>query len=202
MGMLNKAFPDEKRSFSQARVLEVGSGPVGAIAFIDASERFAIDPLCDFYSTQPELVEHRSPNVKYETSRGEELQFEDNSMDLVIIENVIDHVQNADKVMAEIHRVLKTGGILYLTVNVHPSWGGFLHEILAITRIDRGHPHTFTLKRIAKFLIHHGYIIKYCTSEGYLDCRRKNLKSPALKYKIIGAIGLSEFLYTSVSVKA
>jgi ubiquinone/menaquinone biosynthesis C-methylase UbiE len=202
MEMLNKAFPGERRSFSQARVLEVGSGPVGAIAFMDASERFAIDPLCDFYSTQPELVEHRSPDVRYEISRGEELRFEDSSMDLVIIENVIDHVQNADRVMAEIYRVLKADGILYLTVNVHPAWGSFLHEILARTRIDRGHPHTFTFKRIAEFLIHHGYIIKYCTSEGYRDCRRKYLQSPDLKYKIIGAIGLSEFLYTSVSVKA
>ncbi len=123
-------------------------------------------------------------------------------MDLVIIENVIDHVRNADRLVAEIYRVLKADGILYLTVNVHPAWGSFLHGILAITRIDRGHPHRFTLKRIAEFLFHHGYITKYYTSEGYRDCRRKYIQSPDLKYKIIGAIGLSEFLYTSVSVKA
>lgn len=202
MALISAAFPDQHFDLAQGRVLEVGSGPVGAVSFIEAAERFAIDPLCDFYATHPELVEHRSKDVCYQTSRGEELAFESKSMDLVIIENVIDHVQNADKVMSEIHRVLKDDGILYLTVNLHPRWGAFLHQILAALRIDRGHPHTFTLETIAEFLDRHAFSVKYSIHEDYKECKRNYLKTPGLKHRLAGVLGLTEYLYTSVSKKS
>jgi ubiquinone/menaquinone biosynthesis C-methylase UbiE len=202
MNLVTQAFPDKTISFANGRILEVGSGPVGAVTFMEARERIAVDPLCDFYATQPELVEHRSKDVRYETSRGEELAFDDKSMDLVIIENVIDHVQNADKVMTEIHRVLKDDGILYLTVNLHPVWGAFLHEILAALQIDRGHPHTFTLAKIVKFLNRHQFDVKFNIHEDYKECKRTYLKTPGMKHKLAGILGLTEYLYTSVSTKS
>jgi SAM-dependent methyltransferase len=201
MSMVNKAFPGRAMSFSQARVLEVGSGPVGTCAYLDAAERFAVDPLCDFYSTLPELIVNRNPNVVYRCSKGEALEFETSSMDLVITENVIDHVQNVDDVMKEIHRVMKPGAVLFLTVNLHPAWGMFLHEIIAALRIDPGHPHTFTVSKIKRFLEGHQFEIKYCEWEDYGECRRKDFHQPSLKEKIKAVTGLSEYLFSSVSVR-
>ncbi len=201
LDMVGKAFPDTAISFSQARVLEVGSGPVGITAYLDAAERYAVDPLCDFYTTQSELIVNRNPNVKYICSKGESLDFDSTSMDLVIIENVIDHVQNMNDVVREIHRVLKPGAVLFLTVNVHPVWGALLHEILSALRIDRGHPHTFTVNKIHSFLQEHGFTVKHSEWEDYKQCRRNDLRRPGLKDKIVALTGLSEFLFTSVSVK-
>ena len=202
MEMIKKAMPKDTPSFSSAKVLEVGSGPIGIVSFLNAAERIAIDPLCDFFSSQPELVKHRNPDVTYLTAKGESLQFEDSSFDLVIIENVIDHVQNADGVMTEIHRVLKPDAILYLTVNLHPSWGALLHEIVSRLRIDKGHPHTFTIPKIRSFLKQHGFMSLHDEWENYKTCRREDLKSSAKKDKLKGLSGLSEFLYTSVCRKS
>ncbi len=201
MNMLTKAFPSQEFSFADSKVVEVGSGAVGMVSFLDARERYAIDPLCDFYATRPELVENRNPDVVYQAGKGEELPHDNESCDLVVIENVIDHVNEASGVMKEIHRILKPGAILYLTVNLHPAWGAFLHEIVAALRIDRGHPYTFTIPKIRKFLANHGFEIKYDEWESYRECRQKDLQSGRLKDKLTGISGLTEFLFTSVSLK-
>ena len=202
MEMMRKAFPVKEISFANSRVLEIGSGAVGMLAFLDAKERYAIDPLCDFYSSRPELIENRNPDVMYQKGKGEDLPHESGSFDLVVIENVIDHVDKADMVMREIHRILKPEGILYLTVNLHPPWGAFLHTILAELEIDRGHPYTFTIPKIRKFLTKHGFKLKYDEWENYRECRKKELGSSSKKDKIKALIGLSEFLFTSVSIRA
>ena len=199
--LFDTAFAQKKRSFESSRILEVGCGPVGVISFFNAMERYAVDPLNDFFESLPELTKHRNANVKYKTSMGEKLPFEDKFFDLVIIENVIDHVSNSGSVMKEINRVLKDKSTLYLTVNLHPGWGAFLHTIVSKLRIDKGHPHTFTIPRIRGFLKAHGFNLIYEEWEDYRECRKKDLESKSRKALIKGISGLSEFLYSSISNK-
>lgn len=199
--ILSKAFQGNQSSLESANILEVGSGPIGIVSFLKAKERYAIDPLNDFYSSQPSLIEKRNPKVNYQMARGEELVFKDDYFDLVIIDNVIDHVQNADGVMREIYRVLKPNAILFLTVNLHPAWGAFFHEIVSRLLIDKGHPHTFTISKIRQYLSKHGFDRTYDEWEDYKSCRKKDLASDSTKGKLKGISGLSEFLYTSVSTK-
>jgi len=200
--LLKTAFPESPPTFSSAKVLEIGSGPIGVVSFFEAAERYAIDPLCDYYSTRPALVKLRNDNVTYKKGKGEELPFDDASCNLVIIENVIDHVQNADDVMKEIHRALEPDGILYLTVNLHPAWGAFLHSILSNLRIDRGHPHTFTITGIRNFLTRNGFKIIYNEWENYKECRNNDMKSASIVNKVKAISGLSEYLYTCISLKS
>lgn len=196
--LVSLAFPDRPVSLEEAVVVEVGSGPVGVVAFLEGRERYAVDPLCDYYSTRPELIEYRSPEVKYSPTRGESLDFSDKSVDLVIMENVIDHVENADQVMQQIHRILKPNAIFFFTVNLHPRWGAMLHRLVSAARIDKCHPHTFTLGRIRTFLNRHGFAIAHEQWQDYATCRREDLRSPSLKDKLKGLSGLSEYLYTAV----
>lgn len=196
-GVLGKAFPGGQAPLGNMRALEVGSGPVGIVAYLPARSRVAIDPLGDFYASQPAFVRFRSPEVEYVAGQAETLGYDTASFDLVIIDNVIDHVHNADAVMAEIHRVLKPEGRLYFTVNLHPPFGAFKHEILARLKIDRGHPHTFTLSRVRRFLDRHGFVIRHEEWEDYRQCRAKDLRADSTKSRLKGLLGLSEFLYTS-----
>jgi ubiquinone/menaquinone biosynthesis C-methylase UbiE len=202
MEMVKKAFPNTPPSFSSAKVLEIGSGPIGIVSHLDAAECVAIDPLCKFYSSQPELLKYRNDRARYLNGKGEDLPFEADAFDLLIIENVIDHVQNIEAVMNEISRVLKSDGILYLTVNLHPPWGGVLHNIVSRVKIDRGHPHTFTIPKIQEFIRRYGYTILYEEWEDYSTCRRNDLKSKDKRSILKGLCGLTEFLYTSVSQKS
>ncbi len=195
-----EAFFDNSRRAS-SRILEVGSGPVGIVSALRWGQRYAIDPLEDFYRRTPELTKFRNPTVKYMSGTGEKLPFTDDHFSLVIIDNVIDHVHAATRVLHEIHRVLASGGVMYLAVNIHTSWGAFLHCILANLQIDRGHPYTFTQAGIRRFIERSGFTILSEDVDDYHKARTKDRKSRTLAHKIKGYSGLTEFLYYGVCTK-
>jgi 2-polyprenyl-3-methyl-5-hydroxy-6-metoxy-1,4-benzoquinol methylase len=54
--------------------------------------------------------------VDFQVARGEDLPFADDSMDVVVLNHIYEHVVNPEAVVADIHRVLRPGGVLYLGV--------------------------------------------------------------------------------------
>src|SRR6185437_17166177 len=50
---------------------------------------------------------------------GEQLPFRDRSFDVVLCDNVVDHAESPQTIATELVRILKPGGLLYFTVNVH-----------------------------------------------------------------------------------
>jgi len=197
---LKKAAYEPDRG--QARVLEVGSGPIGIVTYLKWGERCALDPLADFYKENPALVELRNPDVNYLTGSGEDIPFSDGHFSVVIIDNVLDHVQEAHAVLNEMHRVLHNDGILYIELNIHTTWGFMLHTLLSKLKIDKGHPYSFNTNKIRDFLGRHGFSIRYESIADYFDARESDRKSPGMKGKLKGYSGLSEFIYTAVCTKS
>jgi SAM-dependent methyltransferase len=182
----------------KGRVLEIGSGPIGIVNFLEGSERYAVDPLEHFYRTQPSLVALRSPGVTYVDGTGESLPFEDASCSLVIIDNVIDHTYAPQRILDEIRRVLEPAGRLYLAVNVHTAWGAQLNALLAFLHIDKGHPYTFTSRTLRRLLASSGYTVLTEQIEDYGLAKRNDCRSASLKDRIKGYSGLSEFSHSVV----
>ncbi|MGH9531379.1 MAG: class I SAM-dependent methyltransferase [Terriglobales bacterium] len=193
-------LPEDRKA--TARVLEIGCGPVGIVSFLGWGERHAIDPLEDFYRTQEAFSKYRDPAVRFQTARGEWLPFDPAGFDLVILENVLDHVQAAGHLLGEIGRVLKPDGLLYFTVNVRTAWGAALHSLLALLLIDKGHPYSFTAGGIRRFLAANGLRIRRESLDEYLQARAQDRRSPSLRDKIKSYTGLSEFVFYSVCSKA
>ena len=189
-------FDDDRRKY--AKVLEIGSGPIGLISFTSWGERYAIDPLEKFYRSNPVLTSLRDPTVCYGQGTGEQLPFRDSFFSLVILDNVLDHVQNATGVLKEIYRVLSRDGLMYLAINVHTEWGAFLHSGFSKMKIDKGHPYTFTLRSIRKFVNGHRFDILREEVDDYYQARERDRRSLSLKDKIKGYSGLSEFVYYAV----
>jgi SAM-dependent methyltransferase len=52
--------------------------------------------------------------VDFRIARGENLPFPDDSVDIVVLNHIYEHVVDPEAVVAEIHRVLKPRGVLYL----------------------------------------------------------------------------------------
>jgi ubiquinone/menaquinone biosynthesis C-methylase UbiE len=52
-------------------------------------------------------------------AEGESLPFPDNSFDVVLCDNVVDHAESPRKICEELARILAPGGVLYFTVNIH-----------------------------------------------------------------------------------
>ena len=183
----------------RARVLEVGSGPVGIVGFFPAAERVAIDPLESYYVANSTLTTLRSPSVTYRQGSAEALPCETARYDLAIMENCIDHVRDVHAGMRELKRVLSGGGTLYLTVNCRTAWGYVMHRALSRLRVDAGHPHTFTPRRARALLRDHGFTTLQFEVGSYEAARREDLAAPALRARLKGHLGVSEFLVSAVA---
>jgi len=116
-----RPFPDA------GRVLEVGSGAHGLIFYFEAAELVGVDPLADHYR---ELFPAWQERVATIAAFGEKLPYQDSSFDVVLSDNVVDHAESPRRIVEEMMRVLKPGGLLYFTVNVHHPfyhWAATLH---------------------------------------------------------------------------
>lgn len=65
-------------------------------------------------------------NYVYLTSRGDELRLQDASVDVFFAGECIEHVENVEAFLDEIHRVLRPGGRLVLTT---PNADGYLYRL-------------------------------------------------------------------------
>jgi SAM-dependent methyltransferase len=195
-----EGFLSEERKRS-AQVLEIGCGPVGIVSYLPWGERFAVDPLEDFYRSNPTLTKHRDRAVSYLKGTGEEVPFPDRKFSLVILDNVLDHVQSAERVLREVRRVLADDGLLYFAVNVRTLPGSLLHTVLATLQIDKGHPYSFTSSSIRRLLRRNGFDpMKEWVSDAK-EARQRDRKAPELRHKIKGYTGLYEFVYYAVCCK-
>ncbi|HJY28598.1 MAG TPA: class I SAM-dependent methyltransferase, partial [Pyrinomonadaceae bacterium] len=101
---------------TDARVVEVGSGAHGLIFYFGAENGIGVDPLAVSYGRLFPGWQRRAQTV---AAVGESLPFADQSFDVVLCDNVVDHAESPRKILCELARILVPGGLLYFTVNIH-----------------------------------------------------------------------------------
>jgi ubiquinone/menaquinone biosynthesis C-methylase UbiE len=95
----------------------------------------------------------RNPKVTVVEESAYELTYKDNSLDIVFLLEVLEHLDYPDKALAEIQRVLKPGGVLILGVPREYLWcalnfaRGKYWKSLGNTPGHLNHWSTFMLKR-------------------------------------------------------
>ncbi|MGE5680248.1 MAG: class I SAM-dependent methyltransferase [Bacillota bacterium] len=186
-------FASELQEFSKDEIsinkdtviLEIGSGAGGILTYLKQTDnRYAIDPLEDFYSTVQKFTEQRDKAVKYISSKGENLPFENKMFDLVIMDNVLDHCDDPAKVMQEVKRVLKNNGIVYFKQNTYHIWGKMVRSLMEKLVIDKGHPHTFSKSHLISLVGSNGLKIVKSKHAGYYPTWKKEFSSGSLKDKL------------------
>ncbi|MEP6596439.1 MAG: bifunctional 2-polyprenyl-6-hydroxyphenol methylase/3-demethylubiquinol 3-O-methyltransferase UbiG [Ginsengibacter sp.] len=110
--------------------LEVGSG--GGILTEEICKMgfttTGIDPAGESVLTATNHAKANGLNIKYEKGNGENLPYADHWFDCVFCCDVLEHVQDLPKVISEISRVLKPGGVFfYDTLN-----RTFISKVVAI----------------------------------------------------------------------
>ena len=120
------------------RVLDIGCGPVSVLNFCRAEGMLPIglDPLGETYAREA-IIESKEgyQNIPIIALPAEKLPFHDASLDHLICFNVLDHVSDAPAVLAEMMRVLKSGGTLRVYVHTFARW---IRKFLFFDR-----PHTY-----------------------------------------------------------
>jgi SAM-dependent methyltransferase len=101
---------------ADARVIEVGSGAHGLIFYFGSDRGVGVDPLAVSYGSLFPRWQGCAPTV---AAVGESLPFPDQSFDIVICDNVVDHAESPAGIVSELVRILVPGGLLYFTVNIH-----------------------------------------------------------------------------------
>jgi SAM-dependent methyltransferase len=111
----------------RGRVLDAGCGSGGiAVSFAEECEQaVGLDIKNKFGDAGVVLARERGvTNAVFVQGDGTTLPFTSGSFDLVLSHSVIEHVDSADAYLAECHRVLKPGGVLFLQTPPYLSFAG------------------------------------------------------------------------------
>lgn len=100
------------------KILDIGCGDGVLLSLISRGKRYGID-------TDQSSLNYAAGKVKakFIRSAAESLPFHNNFFDVVIATEIIEHLRQPQKLLAEARRVLKTGGRLILTTPVKLNRG-------------------------------------------------------------------------------
>jgi SAM-dependent methyltransferase len=109
------------------RVLDAGCGGGGTAVSLAEESAFAVGLDLDarFLGSGTRLVRERGVrNAAFVQGDGSRLPFRGGAFDAVFSHSVIEHVASAPDYLRECHRVLRTGGVLYLSTAPYLSLAG------------------------------------------------------------------------------
>jgi 2-polyprenyl-6-hydroxyphenyl methylase/3-demethylubiquinone-9 3-methyltransferase len=131
VGYFKRLLDENVRTGCQGKsALDVGCGG-GILAEEFAGMGFhvtGIDPSEKTLATAKKHAQLMGLQIDYQPGTGESIPFPDNNFDLVYCCDVLEHVRDLPKVIAEIYRVIKPGGIFFFdTLN-----RSFISRLVAI----------------------------------------------------------------------
>jgi len=135
-------------------VVEVGCGPLGMIFFLPpCGRKLGLDPLLGRFEVE------KTADVALVRAVGESLPLRDRCADLVICQNVIDHVMAPDAVLREIRRIIRPEGRLFLMAHTFPA------ALCPFLGFDKPHPHHWPAARLLAMVQSHGFRVEHQEQE-------------------------------------
>jgi ubiquinone/menaquinone biosynthesis C-methylase UbiE len=101
---------------AQGAVLDIGNGPCGLINFVPARIKVGIDPNNELYQRH-NILYNVHADVVLLPSRAETIPLLDGTFDCITCVNVLDHTNDPMMIINEVYRLLKPGGIFWLSVD-------------------------------------------------------------------------------------
>jgi 2-polyprenyl-6-hydroxyphenyl methylase/3-demethylubiquinone-9 3-methyltransferase len=114
---------DRHADWTGKAVLDLGcAGGFMAEALDDrGADVTGIDPAAEAISAARAHARAAGRSIRYDTGVGEALPYDDAGFDAVVCVDVLEHVSDLSKVLAEVARVLKPGGLFaFDTINRNP----------------------------------------------------------------------------------
>lgn len=147
----------------KGKLLDVGCG---AGDFPDAFSHYRPDlqiSAMDISQKAIEIAKRRKLKVDFKVGNAEKLPFESKSFEAVTCFDLIEHVEHPERVVAEIERVLKPGGIFHTFIPTEDRWlspEGMLMKLgWKGKEIYGGHPQHYSPDYIRKIIEKNGFRI-------------------------------------------
>ena len=126
---------------AKGRVLEIGIGSGLNLPYLDASRidsLVGIDPSEELIRIAEQRINDSMPKIEFIVSKAEQMSFNDNTFDTVLMTYTMCTVDDASRVLDEIKRVLKSDGqLLFCEHGVAPEEKVVVWQ----NRINRFWPH-------------------------------------------------------------
>lgn len=174
------------------RILDIGCGDGVFTKILKDSFKSEVYGI-DISKKALKKAQKRGIKIKNYDIDGKKLPFKNNYFDLVICGDVIEHIINTSKLIKEVKRILKKGGIVIASVpnfsawynriitlfGYQPLWVDFSEEELIQNYITTGHVRLFNKKSLEALFKRNGLIINKIKGT-YLRCP----KNPHIKGKL------------------
>ncbi len=148
-----------------AKVLELGCGAGQFIREIKKIRPELDCYGCDISQHAIAIAKQANDGVQYDLSTENRSVYEDNFFDAVLIYDVLEHVENPGLILAEIHRILKSGGVFYSFVPCEAdslSFWNLLHKLglkRELTKMYAGHINKFSRHSLVGLVESHGFTV-------------------------------------------
>uniref|UniRef100_A0A832DLW3 Class I SAM-dependent methyltransferase n=1 Tax=Ignavibacterium album TaxID=591197 RepID=A0A832DLW3_9BACT len=128
-GRIVKTLLEKYRTITNKNILDIGSGE-GGTSSVFSENNFVISVDLSLLRLQRQKANFQIKNSV--NSNALKLPFSDSSFDIIILQDVIEHLSDSENFLYEIKRVLKSNGIIYLStpnkfsiINIlsDPHWG-------------------------------------------------------------------------------
>ncbi len=105
-------------NFTGKTFADIGCGTRGVLPIIKAKKKIGVDPTISKVKTN---YTHDEIDVYYLSEKAEEISLPDESVDIVCCNNALNHFENPELALAQIHRILKPGGRLLIEVFIEQT---------------------------------------------------------------------------------
>jgi 2-polyprenyl-3-methyl-5-hydroxy-6-metoxy-1,4-benzoquinol methylase len=155
------------------KLLDIGSGAGAGAAFIAHVAQIETVICVDLSISALEKVKELGFLPLIASAEGHKLPFKDESFDIVILDEVIEHLVDTDSIMEEIHRVLAQDGQLLISTPNLASWFNRLALMFGIQPAFSevsfkkvygrpgadivGHLRLFTKRALVEFVLENGF---------------------------------------------
>lgn len=180
-------FALDRRTIQDKIVLEIGCGPLGYIYDIESKVSIGVDPMKE--SFDPKWQPFHKREVHRILAVGEHLPIRDTSIDIVLLINVLDHVEQPEKVIEQVKRICNLKGVLCLLVNTFPYP---LIKSGILGHLDKRHPHRFSVTQVLKLLQLNGFDIQ--------DLRRQKICSRVTSFRLLAGSVITHTLKVRASI--
>jgi phosphatidylethanolamine/phosphatidyl-N-methylethanolamine N-methyltransferase len=112
----------KKGQLKQDKILEIGAGRGEFYEYIENNfQSYLMTDISDWGKNHILELGKKDPRIKFEQQNIEDIKYEDNYFDRIIVSCVIAHVTEPFKALEEVRRVTKPGGVISIFISTDPS---------------------------------------------------------------------------------